>query len=80
MNATSRIRLMIVPAAVLALAIPYSGNAWARPDPGNPAPSNLSPARSYPHCPLERIGRQLVRCDNLTGTGVPAPLAVPEQQ
>jgi hypothetical protein len=29
---------------------------------------------------LERIGRQLVRGDNLTGAGVTAPLAVPEQQ
>ncbi|MGH8893761.1 MAG: hypothetical protein ACRDWY_10740 [Actinomycetes bacterium] len=28
-------------------------------------------------CPLRRIGRQLVRCDNLTGAGVPAPLSVP---
>jgi hypothetical protein len=31
------------------------------------------------YCPLERIGSQLVRCDNLTGAGVPAPYWVPEQ-
>lgn len=29
-------------------------------------------------CPLERIADQLVRCDNLTGAGVPAPSFVPE--
>jgi hypothetical protein len=29
-------------------------------------------------CPLERIGTQLVRCDNLTGAGVRAPSWIPE--
>ena len=29
-------------------------------------------------CPLRRIDRQLVRCDNLTGAGAPAPLFIPE--
>ena len=29
-------------------------------------------------CPLRRIDRQLVRCDNLTGAGVPAPLFIPK--
>ena len=29
-------------------------------------------------CPLRRIDRQLVRCDILTGAGVPAPLFIPE--
>ena len=30
-------------------------------------------------CPLQRIGTQLVRCDNLTGAGVRAPSWIPEQ-
>jgi len=30
-------------------------------------------------CPLERLGDQFVRCDNLTGAGVAAPAFVPEQ-
>jgi hypothetical protein len=30
------------------------------------------------NCPLERVGTQFVRCDNLTGAGVPAPSWVPE--
>lgn len=34
----------------------------------------------YADCPLERIGTQLVRCDNLTGAGVDAPFWIPEQE
>ncbi|MHC6230000.1 hypothetical protein ACX5I6_09905 [Arthrobacter sp. MMS24-T111] len=34
----------------------------------------------YADCPLERIGTQLVRCDNLTGAGVAAPFWIPEQK
>lgn len=29
-------------------------------------------------CPLHRIGTQFVRCDSLTGAGVPAPSWIPE--
>jgi hypothetical protein len=36
-------------------------------------------AHSTTGCPLERIADQFVRCDNLTGAGVPAPSYVPEQ-
>lgn len=50
--------------------------AAARPDPG---PPRSDPTPQYPvNCPLERIGTQFVRCDNLTGAGVPAPSWVPE--
>lgn len=31
-------------------------------------------------CLLERVGTQYVRCDNLTGLGVPAPEWIPEQR
>lgn len=34
----------------------------------------------YADCLLERIGSQLVRCDNLTGGGVDAPFWIPEQK
>ncbi len=80
MNTTRRLGATVVAIAVLALAPAFSGNAWARQDPGDPAPATTSHARTYPYCPLERIGRQLVRCDNLTGNGALAPLAVPEQK
>lgn len=35
-------------------------------------------AYSVVGCPLERIADQFVRCDNLTGDGVPAPSYVPQ--
>ncbi|MBX7443848.1 MULTISPECIES: hypothetical protein [unclassified Arthrobacter] len=35
---------------------------------------------TYVDCPLERIGAQLVRCDNLTGAGAAAPYWIPEQK
>jgi hypothetical protein len=35
-------------------------------------------AYSVVGCPLERIADQFVRCDNLTGNGVPAPWYVPQ--
>lgn len=79
-TATPRLGATVVAIATLALAPISSGNAWARQDPGDPAPSTTRQAPGYPYCPLERIDRQLVRCDNLTGTGALAPLAVPEQK
>jgi hypothetical protein len=48
----------------------------ARPDPGEPV--QIQDSSGYPNCPLTRIGTQLVRCDYLTGAGVPAPAFVPE--
>ncbi|WP_344249779.1 hypothetical protein [Isoptericola hypogeus] len=30
-------------------------------------------------CPLERVGKHFVRCDNLTGDGQPAPHWIPVQ-
>jgi hypothetical protein len=49
--------------------------ATARPDPGPPAPDRFS---SPGTCLLSRVGTQYVKCDNLTGAGVPAPAWVPE--
>ena len=46
------------------------------------APLDTPPARaagSSTHCDLERLDRQLIRCDRLTGAGVKAPLSVPVQ-
>ncbi|TDT85912.1 hypothetical protein DFO47_101331 [Arthrobacter sp. AG258] len=42
--------------------------------------SGDNPLTTYVDCPLERIGSQLVRCDNLTGTGAEAPAWIPEQK
>ena len=39
----------------------------------NPIPDPASSSTSAGNCPLTRVGTQFVRCDNLTGAGVPAP-------
>jgi hypothetical protein len=53
--------------------------AAARPLDPDPAPTQRIAFRDpLLNCPLRRIQRQPVRCDNLTGAGVPAPLFIPE--
>ncbi len=68
-------------AAVMAL-VGTASLAQARPDDGGGVRATPA-ARAYPssprRCPLERVGNQLVRCDNLTGAGAVAPSWVPEQ-
>lgn len=67
-------RLPLALAFAAALLIPSAGTAGARPDPGEPTAS-----RDKPFCPVERIGRQIVRCDDLSGNGVLAPLTLPQR-
>lgn len=64
-------------AGALAVSTLVALPASARPDP-SPKPANQSAVRQG-YCPLERIGRQLIRCDNLTGDGVSAALWVAER-
>jgi hypothetical protein len=74
-------RIATTAAILTVLASSAAFPAAARPiDPIQPAP-NHSIAFPYSalNCPLRRIDRQLVRCDNLTGAGVPAPLFIPER-
>lgn len=53
--------------------------ASAHPDPGGPGGAGQSgDVTSVQNCPLRRIDTQLVRCDNLTGAGVPAPAFILE--
>jgi hypothetical protein len=74
----NRIQLLARCSAAAAAATIIAGlaatPATARPDPGEPVQVRFS----YDNCLLSRVGTQLVRCDNLTGGGVPAPLWVPE--
>jgi len=51
--------------------------ATAKPDPGG---SGAASADLSEYCPLRRIDTQLVRCDSLTGAGVPAPPFIREYQ
>ena len=48
------------------------------PDPDPAAHRSITFPDSPRRCPLRRIDRHLVRCDILTGAGVPAPLFIPE--
>ena len=67
--------LTMLPVLAGAVAVP----AAARPLDPDPAPHRSIAFPDSPlKCPLRRIDRQLVRCDNLTGAGVPAPLFIPE--
>jgi hypothetical protein len=72
-------------ATALALSAVLAGvgtlPAAARPDDGRGGPPDtprVVVVTAGWYCPLRRIDRQLVRCDNLTGAGVPAPLFIPE--
>ena len=76
----SRSLVRAVGVIAAAAIFPFSAASAASPPSG---PEPLPPARhanAVPGCPLERIGRQLVRCDSLTGAGVSAPLFVPVQR
>jgi hypothetical protein len=70
-------RVGTVAASTALLLTCSSLTASARPDPG-PEPRATASAYASSDCTLMRIGTQLIRCDNLTGAGVPAPLWIPE--
>jgi hypothetical protein len=73
-------RIATTTAILIMLASSAAVPAMARPiDPDPPVATRkiIFPDSSL-RCPLFRIDRQLVRCDNLTGAGVPAPLFIPE--
>jgi hypothetical protein len=65
----------LVASAAALLAVLAAAPASARPEPA-PAPAVVQPADAP--CLLERVGTQFVRCDDLTGAGVPAPSFIPE--
>ena len=73
-------RIATTTAILIMLASSAAAPAMARPiDPDPPVTTRKIIFPDSPwRCPLLRIDRQLVRCDSLTGAGVPAPLFVPE--
>ncbi|CAN7460492.1 hypothetical protein [Knoellia sp. LjRoot47] len=78
MNTSSNLtrRIPAVAATTLLLLGATTLSASARPDPGEAFVATVED--SSDRCPLERVGTQFVRCDDLTGNGVPAPAWVPE--
>ena len=61
-------------AIILVSATSPAGASMQRGLPESPSISALGSG----NCPLARVGTQLVRCDYLTGAGVPASPWVPE--
>jgi hypothetical protein len=74
---TARIITASALAAGVLLASAVAGSASARPE-SPPEPPSVQSVR-LGECPLTRIDDQFVRCDDLTGAGVPAPSWIPEQ-
>ncbi|MEO6413216.1 MAG: hypothetical protein ABIO48_11590 [Pedococcus sp.] len=71
---TSRIARIICIVATTTALVGVGSAAQARPDPG---PTPTTPY--FLHRPLERVGTQFVRGDDLTGNGVKAPLWISER-
>jgi len=67
-------RTLCILALTGAASVGVAGTAQARQDAGPPIPVQHVLKR-----PLERVGTQFVRGDDLTGNGVTAPLWVAEQ-
>ena len=76
MSTLTRSSAFVAVASILLLTT-ASPVASARPDPGVPIP-DVRTVVGPKNCPLMRVGTQLVRCDDLTGAGVSAPLWIPQ--
>ncbi len=84
---TAQHRLLTTTAAAL-FVVATAAPAMAVPIPGPPLGSGSAAGTvgvrtvtdhgTATTCPLSRVGTQLVRCDNLTGNGVEAPLWIPQ--
>ena len=81
MNATHTRRWQAATVAAVLLSAVSAAPASAGPlhDPSLPALSASAIGSNNHTCWLQRVGTQLVRCDNLTGNGVAAPLWMPER-
>ncbi len=66
---------VLVPVAAALLTLAAAGPVEARQDQG----PDLVVRGHVGACLLERVGTQFVRCDDLTGNGVPAPSSIPER-
>ena len=75
-RAAIAVALILAIAAALILAIPASPQEGSLP--AAPARSTSTAMLDSSNCSLARVQDHFVRCDNLTGAGVPAPSWVPE--
>jgi peptidoglycan/LPS O-acetylase OafA/YrhL len=78
-NTAKRARRVFPAIATAALLVALGSlPAAARQDPGPIVPEHQATTAPY-SCAIQRVGTQFVRCDNLTGNGVPAPAWVDER-
>jgi len=78
MTTSTRRQAAATAGLVMLAVLGMPGTAAARPDAGASVQAAPGGATTTTHCPLRRIGDQLVRCDNLTGAGIAAARWVPE--
>lgn len=72
---STSVRALTAAAAALTIAGLSAAPSTARPDPGlRPASVSSENQRL-----LERVAQQYIRCDDLTGNGVPAPDWIPQR-
>lgn len=65
-------RFLALTVSTLLLTGTNAISAAARPDAGD-SNTSAAPTAAEHRCSLTRVGVQYVKCDNLTGNGVPAP-------
>jgi len=74
----NQIRAAVLAGGLLVTTLVTTGPAVASVDPGNPVPTGRVSTTPF-QCSLERVGTQLVRCDDLTGAGATAPTYIRER-
>jgi hypothetical protein len=74
----NQIRSAVLAGGLLVTTLVMTSPATASPDPGDPVRTDRA-TMTLLTCELQRVGTQLVRCDDLTGAGATAPTYVPER-
>ena len=74
----NQIRSAVLAGGLLVTTLVTTGPATASPEAGNPVRTDRAAMKPFT-CELQRVGTQLVRCDDLTGAGATAPTYVPER-
>jgi len=74
----NQIRSAVLAGGLLVTTLVTTGPATASPEAGNPVRTDRAAMKPFT-CELQRVGTQLVRCDDLTGAGASAPTYVPER-
>jgi len=74
----NQIRSAVLAGGLLVTTLVTTSPATASPEAGNPVRTDRAAMKPFT-CELQRVGTQLVRCDDLTGAGATAPTYVPER-